>query len=343
MPPGIFKPVETEMSGVLSTVMSDAEEMGKTFEENLDTKPTKAVESFTKTFDDRNAEWQEKTTEWTELLITITDETLINLEAAFLTTSEYILEQLALMIEQTDLWREAIETIINTTLPALFNKFMSVANMIIGKLVEIIKKTDEWRGALETLTTKTLPALQRAGVAAFSAISKEVDVLINKITGEDGLISAIATMAKDFEDMSTNAVAGFKAITAEVNTLIGRLNSAYYWKKKLEEGGPPALEKLIRTFHKLVDEIDKLILGFKLAYEAKIAAEGPGGVGPGGGVVGDSYAAAVTPPQITAPALAGATTTNNIDLHFGPTTIGDGSDQALFEERVIQAVRDSIR
>lgn len=49
-------------------------------------------------------------------------------------------------------------------------------------------------------------------------------------------------------------------------------------------------------------------------------------------------------PQVSMPAMAGATTstTNNLDLHFGPTTIGDGVDQAYFEERVIQAVRDSI-
>jgi hypothetical protein len=48
-------------------------------------------------------------------------------------------------------------------------------------------------------------------------------------------------------------------------------------------------------------------------------------------------------PTAPIPAFATAGTTNNVNLTFGPTTINNGMDQARFEGRVRQTVRDAMR
>ena len=323
-----FKPVKTSIETATSAVLTGGEKMGKALVKSLDTDPTKAVEAFSGILITENQIWQEKTTEWTELLLEITDPVIPDLQLAFETMSTYVLEQLRLMLEATDAWREAIEVIINVTLPALKAMFAVVAAAIIKNLIDMIAKTNEFRRALEKLINKTLPEFKRVGVNAFEAVAEAVQGLIDKIVGDNGLLDAIASATKAVDTMATDMVKDINAVSRAVDELIGWLESAWYWKKKVEDGGPKQMFYLASSVNAIADAAARLAQNLKYAEVSAL---------------GMLSAAGAAMSQVNMPMMAGATTTNNIDLHFGPTAINNNMDQEFFEERVIQAVRDNIK
>lgn len=281
-----------------------------------------AVDKVSKIFLDKIGKWQTETTAWMDLLADITEETLPDLRDMFETVSTYILEQLAEMIRVTEEWQAAIDYIINVTLPALQAMFAQVAAAIIKNLNDMTEAANEFRQALEKII-RLLPEFKRAGVEAFRAVAAEVKALTETISGDGGLLDAIEDAVKAVDNMRQDMVSDINSVIRAVKELIGWLKSALYWKERVEKGGPPAMVDLARSIN-------------SVATAAGLLA---------GNLQGASMAMpTVAMPQMSLPAMAGATTTNNnVNLHFGPTTINSGLDQALFEGRVRQTVRDAMR
>jgi TP901 family phage tail tape measure protein len=280
---------------------------------------TGAVGKVSKLFLDEIGKWQEQTQLWIDQLVLITEETLPDLQAMFETVSLYILEQLAEIIRVTDEWRMAIEYIINTTLPALQTAFVQVATAIIKALGDMITAVNKFRKALEKVINNTLPAFKRAGVDAFKAVADEVWALVEAIVGEGGLTSAITDAQNAIDTFVTEAVADLENLINKIQEAIEWFKRAIVRKQQLESGGPDEMNELAASIA-------------NVAIAAGLLSENLRG-------------ANLAMPIVSVPAMAGASSSNvnNFDLHFGPTTINNGMDQAVFEGRVRQTVRDAIR
>jgi len=283
-----------------------------------------AVEKVSKVFLGEIEQWIEQTTTWMELLIEITEETLPDLQAMFQVVSEYILFQLQEMIRVTNEWKLLLEYITNVTLPMLQAAFITMAAAVIGALNSMISKTNEWRRALQKITNETIPALKSAWKDAMDEMIGKLQELIDKILGEGGLLSAIESATNAVDTMATDMVEDIQSVIDAVDELIGYLESAWYWKDKVESGGVPEMDELAASVTGAADAAGILAQNLEVAGLA---------------LSGFSF------PQMAMPAMAGAgaSTVNNFDLHFGPTTINSGMDMALFEGRVRQTVRDAMR
>ena len=310
MPPKPFEPMKNDFQAAAKVIIASGEKTGKSLVENLDTKPTKAVQAFSKVFTKENKAWQTKTTDWTDLLLEITDPVIPDLQTEFETMSTYVLEQLAEMIRMTDLWRDAIQYITDTTLPALQTAFATMTTAVLSNLNSLILRTNEWRKAIEKII-KLLPELKKAWKDAFDDMIEKVQEMINK-----------------FDDLVAAMEEARKAIVADTKLMIDKMS----------------------------DYIDEIQLAINMLKKLKnwqdATGTGVGGAGDPGPTLssqlrpgpGPTFADSVSMPQISLPAMAGATTTtNNVNLRFGPTTITNGMDMAFFEGRVEQVIRDAIR
>lgn len=280
-----------------------------------------AIEAVSKLFLDEIARWQTETTAWNDDLVLITEETLPNLENMFRRVSEYILEQLRLIIQTTEEWRQALEHITNTTIPALQTAFLNMATAVINALNQMIAKTNDWRNALEDVI-KTIGELQRAWMDAFNDIISKTQELIDKLTGENGLTSAIKDTQDAMSSFVSEGISGLNDLIKKIQEAIEWFKRAIDRKQQLEKGGPAEMNDLADSVWNIANAARALatnLEGATLAMPTITMSQG------------------AMPAMVTAGA-----TTNNMSFNFN-TTINSGMDQAIFEGRVRQTVRNAMR